>query len=216
MMAIIGGAHAHHTRDGAGVLGSVKGALPSVAATPPLTPPARARQRVARVMGIRMLRRGFRAPDGHRVVGVIPCAKAANNLVDNTLRTSPAARPVSCWPTCVMASARLVRCGNPPCTRLFVLCSRCDRGHWHCGPRCSSIVRKQRQKQAAYHDRRSPSGRRMADRRQQRRRDRKKPIVTHQATDKLGPVVIPRLPAGPEFVPEPGLVPEPVGKENNP
>jgi hypothetical protein len=83
MMAIIGGAHAHHTRDGAGVLGSVKGALPSVAATPPLTPPARARQRVARVMGIRMLRRGFRAPDGHRVVGVISCAKSANNLVDN-------------------------------------------------------------------------------------------------------------------------------------
>jgi hypothetical protein len=35
MMAIIAGPHAHHSRDGAGELGRVKGALPSVAAARP-------------------------------------------------------------------------------------------------------------------------------------------------------------------------------------
>jgi hypothetical protein len=56
-----------------------------------------------------------------------------------------------------MDSARLVQCGNPTCKRLLALCPRCDRGQWYCGPICSAIVRKQRQKEVAYRYRRSPS-----------------------------------------------------------
>lgn len=48
-----------------------QGCAPSGRRCAPLTRPARARQRAPRVMGIRMLRRGLQAPDGHRPVGAI-------------------------------------------------------------------------------------------------------------------------------------------------
>lgn len=40
-----------------------------------------------------------------------------------------------------MASLRLVVCAHEPCSRAFLLCSRCDRGNRYCSRSCAAAAR---------------------------------------------------------------------------
>ena len=75
MMAIIARLHAHHGRDGAGVLGRVKGALPAGRRYAPLVRPACARWVAPRVMGIPMPPEGVPGSGWQQEVGSQGAAK---------------------------------------------------------------------------------------------------------------------------------------------
>ena len=79
-------------------------------------------------------------------------------------------------------SYRLFYCGR--CRRQTKICPRCDRGQIYCGPTCSSLARREKQRQAVRRYQATLAGRRRHAARQHAYRERRAAAasanVTHQ------------------------------------
>ena len=78
------------------------------------------------------------------------------------------------------SSARLYFCCR--CQAQVIICSRCDRGHRYCTNECAVDARADSLKRATRKYQLSRAGRFNNAARQQRHRERKKQIVTHQGS----------------------------------
>jgi hypothetical protein len=81
-------------------------------------------------------------------------------------------------------TARLFTCAR--CRAQVLICSRCDRGHIYCGPRCSQQARRESLRAAGRRYQHSRRGRLTHAERQHRYR-RRPHKVTHQGSVPLAP-----------------------------
>ena len=77
---------------------------------------------------------------------------------------------------------RVFTCGE--CGKEVRICRRCDRGHRYCSPTCSQAAREASCRKAQRKYQQSRDGRWCHAERQQRYRERKRKIVTHQGSGK--------------------------------
>lgn len=82
-------------------------------------------------------------------------------------------------------TARLYFCCR--CQAQVIICSRCDRGHRYCTQGCAADARTDSLQRAAKKYQSSWGGRVNNAARQQRHRERKKQIVTHQGSPPVAP-----------------------------